>query len=181
MSAAAADSNRFPSQTKFILGNEASERFSYYGMKGILALYITNALLKDKDYATNVIHLFGFVNYFMPLLGAWVSDRFWGRYRTILWISLFYCAGHGVLAMSDVFQTVDGKVWCLFIGLGLIAFGSGGIRLQGLGLRPRRVEAPGFDQRANLARGVGRGFGHVEAAGIRAVPRSVARRLPITR
>lgn len=128
MSAATADSNRFPAQTKFILGNEASERFSYYGMKGILALYITNALLKDKDYATSVIHLFGFVNYFMPLLGAWVSDRYWGRYRTILWISLFYCAGHGVLACSDLFHTVDAKVWCLFMGLGLIAFGSGGIK-----------------------------------------------------
>jgi POT family proton-dependent oligopeptide transporter len=118
----------FPKQALFILGNEAAERYSYYGMKGILALYITNVLLKDKDYSTSVIHLFGFVNYFMPLLGAWVSDKFWGRYRTILWISLFYCAGHGVLALSDLFHTVDAKVWCLFAGLGLIAFGSGGIK-----------------------------------------------------
>ena len=124
----AAVSKRFPSQARFILGNEAAERYSYYGMKGILALYITSVLLKGQDYATEVIHLFGFVNYFMPLLGAWVSEKFWGRYRTILWISLFYCAGHGVLAMSDLFTTTDGKVWCLFIGLGLIAFGSGGIK-----------------------------------------------------
>lgn len=132
MSASAASppthASRFPKQARFILGNEAAERYSYYGMKGILALYITNVLLKDKDYSTSVIHLFGFVNYFMPLLGAWVSDKFWGRYRTILWISLFYCAGHGVLALSDLFQTVDAKVWCLFAGLGLIAFGSGGIK-----------------------------------------------------
>jgi dipeptide/tripeptide permease len=128
MSAPTNDANRFPSQARFILGNEAAERYSYYGMKGILALYITNILLKDQDYATNVIHLFGFVNYFMPLLGAWVSDRFWGRYRTILWISLFYCAGHGVLAMSDLFPSTEAKVWCLFLGLGLIAFGSGGIK-----------------------------------------------------
>jgi len=118
----------FPKQALFILGNEAAERYSYYGMKGILALYITNVLLKDKDYSTSVIHLFGFVNYFMPLLGAWVSDKFWGRYRTILWISLFYCLGHGVLALSDMFHTIDAKVWCLFAGLGLIAFGSGGIK-----------------------------------------------------
>lgn len=126
--AAAITKSRFPWQVLFILGNEAAERFSYYGMKGILALYITHALLKDKDYATSVIHLFGFVNYFMPMIGAWVSDKYWGRYRTILWISLFYCAGHGVLAMSDLFHSVDGKVWCLFIGLALIAFGSGGIK-----------------------------------------------------
>jgi POT family proton-dependent oligopeptide transporter len=119
---------RWPPQVRFILGNEAAERFSYYGVKGILALYITGVLLKTKDYSTNVIHLFSFVNYFMPLLGAWVSDRYLGRYHTILWISLSYCAGHGVMAMSDVFVTVDGKLVCLWIGLGLIAFGSGGIK-----------------------------------------------------
>jgi dipeptide/tripeptide permease len=119
---------RFPAQTKFILWNEAAERFSYYGVKGILALYITGVLLKTKDYSTNIIHLFTFVNYFMPLLGAWVSDRYWGRYHTILWISLSYCAGHGVMALSDAIPTVDGKLICLWIGLSLIAFGSGGIK-----------------------------------------------------
>ncbi len=119
---------RFPRQTRYILGNEAAERYSFYGMKGILALYITQTLLMSKDTATHIIHLFTFANYFMPLLGAWVSDRYWGRYRTILWISLSYCVGHGVLALSDLFPSVDGKVWCLGVGLGLIAFGSGGIK-----------------------------------------------------
>ena len=71
--------NRWPPQVRFILGNEAAERFSYYGMKGLLSLYITGVLMQTKDYSTNVIHLFGFANYFMPLVGAWVSDRFWGR------------------------------------------------------------------------------------------------------
>ncbi len=120
--------NRWPPQVKFILGNEAAERFSYYGMKGILAIYITSVLLKTKDDATNIIHLFGFTNYFMPLVGAWVSDRFWGRYHTILWISLSYCVGHGVMALSDAIPTVDGKIICLYVGLALIAFGSGGIK-----------------------------------------------------
>ncbi len=120
--------HRWPPQIKYIVGNEACERFSYYGMKAILALYITNVLMQTQDQATNLIHLFGFANYFMPLLGAWVSDRFWGRYHTILWISLFYCLGHGVLALSDFIPTHDGKMLTLFIGLGLIAFGSGGIK-----------------------------------------------------
>src|SRR3954471_12761823 len=119
---AAKDANRWPPQVKYIVGNEAAERFSYYGMKGILALYITNVLLRTKDDATNIIHLFGFANYFMPLIGAWISDRYWGRYRTILWISLLYCVGHGVMALSDSVHTVDGKTACLYAGLGLIAF-----------------------------------------------------------
>jgi POT family proton-dependent oligopeptide transporter len=97
-------------------------------MKGILALYITNVLLQTRDQATNIIHLFSAANYFMPLLGAWVSDRFWGRYHTILWISLSYCLGHGVLATSDFIPTTDGKMFALCLGLGLIAFGSGGIK-----------------------------------------------------
>jgi POT family proton-dependent oligopeptide transporter len=120
--------NRWPPQIKFIVGNEACERFSYYGIKGILALYIINVLQKTQDDATSIIALFSAGNYFMPMLGAWVSDRYWGRYRTILWISLVYCLGNAVLATSDMFHSPDGKIWALYIGLGLIAFGSGGIK-----------------------------------------------------
>ncbi len=126
--APAVTARRWPPQVKFIVGNEACERFSYYGMKGILALYITQVLLKTEDDATNIIAMFSAVNYFMPLVGAWVADRYWGRYRTILWISLFYCAGHAVLATSDFFPTPAGKIWILYLGLALIAFGSGGIK-----------------------------------------------------
>ena len=124
---------RWPSQIKYIIGNEACERFSYYGMRSVLAGYITGAVLsgglgKDKDTATSIIHLFVSANYFMPLLGAWLSDKLLGRYNTILWVSLFYCAGHGVLACSDWVGGVDGKLACLYVGLALIAFGSGGIK-----------------------------------------------------
>jgi POT family proton-dependent oligopeptide transporter len=125
--------DRWPPQIKFIVGNEACERFSYYGMRSILAGYISGAVLKGglgqtEDYATETIHLFVSANYFMPLLGAWLSDKIIGRYNTILWVSLFYCAGHGVLACSDFAGGVHGKMLCLWTGLALIAFGSGGIK-----------------------------------------------------
>jgi len=135
MTTAATDSraNRWPAQIKYIVGNEACERFSYYGMRSVLAGYITGEVLKgglgqDADTATGIIHLFVFVNYFTPLLGAWLSDRLIGRYPTILWVSLFYCAGHGVLACSDWAGDVSGKLAFLYVGLALIAFGSGGIK-----------------------------------------------------
>jgi POT family proton-dependent oligopeptide transporter len=123
----------WPSQIKYIVGNEACERFSYYGMRSILAGYIAGSVLKgglgqDADSSTTVIHAFVSANYFMPLLGAWLSDRFIGRYNTIFWVSLFYCAGHGVLACSDFAGGVHGKIVCLYAGLTLIAFGSGGIK-----------------------------------------------------
>ncbi|MGA2279348.1 MAG: POT family MFS transporter [Verrucomicrobiota bacterium] len=124
---------RWPRQIKFIVGNEACERFSYYGMRSILAGYITGAVLKgglgqDADTSTEIIHTFVFANYFMPLFGAWLSDKIIGRYHTILWVSLFYCAGHGVLACSDLAGTVHGKLLLLYTGMALIAFGSGGIK-----------------------------------------------------
>lgn len=120
--------NRWPPQIKFIIGNEAAERFSYYGMVSILMVYITGVLEQSQDDATFIIHGFKFFNYFMPLLGAWVSDRFWGRYRTILWISLAYCVGHAVLAFGDLAGTKEARTGCLYFGLFLIAFGSGGIK-----------------------------------------------------
>lgn len=124
---------RWPRQIKYIVGNEACERFSYYGMRSILAGYITGEVLRgglgqDADTATSIIHTFVFANYFMPLLGAWLSDKLIGRYHTILWVSLFYCAGHGVLACSDYAGSVHGKILFLYAGLALIAFGSGGIK-----------------------------------------------------
>lgn len=125
--------DRWPAQVKYIVGNEACERFSFYGMKSILAGYIAGeaargGLGQSADTATTIIHTFVFAVYFMPLFGAWLSDRLIGRYHTILWVSLFYCAGHGVLACSDMFTTVNTKLLCLYSGLALIAFGSGGIK-----------------------------------------------------
>ena len=125
--------DRWPAQIKYIVGNEACERFSFYGMKGILVGYMTAQLLRgglnmSDDKATSIFHLFVFANYFTPLLGAWISDKFFGRYNTILWVSSFYCAGHGVLAMSDLFHTPEAKFNLLCVGLTLIAFGAGGIK-----------------------------------------------------
>jgi POT family proton-dependent oligopeptide transporter len=119
---------RWPPQIKFIIGNEACERFSYYGIRSILALYISKVLFQylpegeAKDKATEIIHLFIFANYFTPLLGAWLSDKLWGRYYTILYISLVYCLGNLTLAIGV------GSSLGLYLGLGLIALGSGGIK-----------------------------------------------------
>ncbi len=127
------DKSRWPQAIKFIVGNEACERFSYYGMRSILTGYLTGMVVagglgQDADTATVITHTFIFVNYFMPLFGAWLSDKFIGRYHTILWVSLFYCAGHGVLACSDFAGDAHGKMILLCTGLALIAFGSGGIK-----------------------------------------------------
>ena len=112
---------RYPPQVKFIVGNEACERFSFYGMRGILVTYMVTALLYSRVDATAYFHYFVAATYFTPLVGGWLADRFFGRYRVILWISFAYVLGHGVLA---VWETRTG----LFVGLSLIAMGAGGIK-----------------------------------------------------
>ncbi|HTA30729.1 MAG TPA: POT family MFS transporter [Candidatus Cybelea sp.] len=113
---------RYPSQIKYIIGNEACERFSYYGMVGILELYLTQQMKISGPEATTTQHLFGTAVYLLPLAGGWLADRWLGRYWTILIISLFYCLGHGSLAISE------GSWMGLYVGLALIAVGAGGIK-----------------------------------------------------
>ena len=117
-----------PAQSKYIVGNEACERFSFYGMRSILVAYMTGMLLMSKNEATEVVHLFIAGTYLLPLLGAWLADHFLGRYRTIISISLIYCLGNFILAMADFAGDVETRKWILFTGLIIIAIGSGGIK-----------------------------------------------------
>lgn len=102
--------NALPSQSRFIIGTEACERFSFYGMKSILMLYMTGHLLMSENWATATLHVFAGMVYLLPLAGAWLADKVWGRYKTILYISLLYCVGHGVLATADLFHTLKRAV-----------------------------------------------------------------------
>jgi POT family proton-dependent oligopeptide transporter len=111
----------FPSQIKYIVGNEAAERFSYYGMRAILVVFMTQYLLMTKSDATSAFHLFVSACYLLPVVGAFISDRFWGKYKTIMILSSVYCLGHGALALWE-------NKMGLFIGLTLIAMGCGGIK-----------------------------------------------------
>ena len=70
----------------------------------------------------NIFHTFVIGVYFFPLLGGWLADRFFGKYNTILWLSLVYCAGHGCLAIFE------DQRYGFYTGLFLIALGSGGIK-----------------------------------------------------
>ncbi len=121
--------DRMPPGVPYIIWNEAAERFSFYGMKGILVVFMTQYLmgraghvdLMTEPEAKTWYHAFTAAVYFTPLLGAILADAFFGKYRTIMALSLVYCGGHLALALDD---TRLG----LMIGLALIAVGSGGIK-----------------------------------------------------
>ena len=123
------DQKGMPAGIPYIIGNEAAERFSFYGMRTILVVFMTQYLMgaggelapmSDED-AKGWYHLFVSAVYFTPLLGAILADVWWGKYKTILLLSLVYCGGHLALALDD---TRLG----LALGLGLIALGAGGIK-----------------------------------------------------
>ena len=117
-----------PRQIRYIIGNEGCERFSFYGMRNILTVFLVSSLLmylpegERANGAKDVFHTFVIGVYFFPLLGGWLADRFFGKYNTIFWLSLVYCAGHACLAIFESNRTG------FYTGLGLIALGSGGIK-----------------------------------------------------
>jgi POT family proton-dependent oligopeptide transporter len=118
-----------PSGIPFIIGNEAAERFSFYGMKTILAVFMTQFLLDEsgnanymsEGEATVWVHTFVTAVYFTPLLGSFLADAFLGKYKTIIYLSIVYCLGHLSLALDET-------QFGLITGLSLIAIGAGGIK-----------------------------------------------------
>ena len=117
-----------PRQIPYIIGNEGCERFSFYGMRNILTVFLVSSLLSHlpeaerPGAAKDVFHTFVIGVYFFPLLGGWLADRFFGKYHTIFWLSLIYCAGHLCLALFESSRAG------FYTGLGLIALGAGGIK-----------------------------------------------------
>jgi proton-dependent oligopeptide transporter, POT family len=118
-----------PPGVPYIIGNEAAERFSFYGMRSILIVFMTQYLITSSgatDHmgeaeARQYFALFVAAVYFLPIFGAILAEGFIGKYYTILYLSIVYCLGHFALAMND---TRLG----LLIGLGLISMGAGGIK-----------------------------------------------------
>jgi POT family proton-dependent oligopeptide transporter len=118
-----------PKGIPYIVGNEAAERFSFYGMSAILTIFVNEYLMArdgtpahmSENESDICFHTFTMAVYFFPILGALLSDGVLGKYRTILSFSIIYCFGHLALALDD---TRLG----LFTGLSLIALGAGGIK-----------------------------------------------------
>lgn len=123
--------NKYPPGIPYIIANEAAERFSFYGMKAALAIFLANYLgiLGGDNYsetkATVVVSWFNTAVYLTPLLGALIADTFFGKYRTIMTLSIVYCLGHLCLALMGIGGFV--QLW-LLSGLGLISLGAGGIK-----------------------------------------------------
>ncbi len=131
-------SSALPGGIPFIVGNEAAERFSFYGMKAILTIFMTQFLLTadgqpdylDEAVAKSYVHQFVSCVFLFGVVGAVISDAVLGKYRTIIAGSLIYCLGHVAMALAEPIPGLElgsPRIW-MYVGLGLIAIGSGGIK-----------------------------------------------------
>jgi len=114
--------DRMPSGIPYIISNEFAERFCFYGINSILTIFMVQFLRFTDSNAAAWQSLFKSGAYFFPMIGAIVSDVFWGKFRTIIVFSLAYIAGCLSLALFSDTPAA------LATGLFLIAFGTGGIK-----------------------------------------------------
>ncbi|XP_029170893.1 peptide transporter family 1-like isoform X2 [Nylanderia fulva] len=119
---------KYPKSVFFIITNEFCERFSFYGMRTILALYLSNMLKYSESAATMIYHVFICFVYFFPLVGAIVSDSWLGKYRTIFYVSIIYSIGQLILSASAAPPFGLPARELSMLGLLLIALGTGGIK-----------------------------------------------------
>ncbi|XP_060809537.1 peptide transporter family 1 isoform X4 [Amyelois transitella] len=118
----------YPKAVGFIVTNEFCERFSYYGMRTILSLYLRDKLGYSDNGATVIYHVFTMFAYFFPLVGAMIADGWLGRFRTILYLSLVYAAGTILISLTAMPPVSLPPLEFTIFALLLIAFGTGGIK-----------------------------------------------------
>ncbi|KAI6225863.1 Peptide transporter 3 [Aphelenchoides besseyi] len=119
----------YPPGVFFILGNEFCERFSFYGMRTILVLYLISEHNFRDSTASVFYHAFVSLAYLAPLLGSIAADNYVGRFKVILWVSLVYCFGHALLSVGAIPHLLPQMRNILdFGGLIVIALATGGIK-----------------------------------------------------
>lgn len=105
---------------------EMWERFSYYGMRALFMLYMVQALLFDKETASEVYGSYTGLVYLTPLIGGYIADRYWGNRRSIVVGALTMALGQFFLFLSACyFHQVELAKWLMFCGLGLLILGNG--------------------------------------------------------
>jgi POT family proton-dependent oligopeptide transporter len=115
-----------------LFGVELWERFSFYGMQGILLIYLyytaaEGGLGINRETAASIVGAYGGLVYLSTVLGAWLADRLLGAERVLFYSAIVVMLGHISLAVLPGLLGVG-------VGLVLIAFGSGGVKANATSL-----------------------------------------------
>ncbi|HAL95263.1 MAG TPA: MFS transporter [Chitinophagaceae bacterium] len=116
-----------PKGLAVLFATEMWERFNYYGMRAILVLFMTKALLFDKAFASNLYGSYTSLVYLTPLLGGYIADRYWGNQRSIIVGGILMALGEFLLFFcASTYQSApDVSAMLFFSGLGLMITGNG--------------------------------------------------------
>ena len=119
-------STRHPKGLYVLFATEFWERFSYYGMRAIFVLFMTDKLLFDKAYASNIYGSYTGLVYLTPLIGGYVADRYWGNRKSIFVGGILMALGQFFLFACASMETGSGiATTLLWTGLGFLIFGNG--------------------------------------------------------
>ena len=117
---------KHPKGLYVLFATEMWERFNYYGMRAILVLFLTKALLFDKVFASQVYGSYTGLVYLTPLLGGYIADRFWGNNRSIIAGGLVMAIGEFILfGCGSFYQNTDLSAILFYAGLGCMIAGNG--------------------------------------------------------
>ncbi|MBF9239565.1 peptide MFS transporter [Hymenobacter sp. BT683] len=124
-----ADSTSHPRGLYLLFATEMWERFSYYGMRAVLVLFLTKAMMMDKAFASKFYGGYTSLVYLTPLIGGYISDRYWGNRRSIMTGGLLMALGQFTLFFSasnyGPAETHALSHWLLYLGLGVMIVGNG--------------------------------------------------------
>lgn len=126
----------------FILGNECCERLAYYGINTNMVNYLIKRFNQGNSTAANNVTNWSGTCYITPLIGAFIADSYWGRYKTIAVFSIVYFFGMTLLTISASVpklkphcndsdpncHATTGQIGVFFLSLYIIAIGTGGIK-----------------------------------------------------
>ena len=116
----------YPKGLYLLFVTEMWERFSYYGMRALFMLYMVQALLFDKELASQVYGSYTGLVYLTPLIGGYIADRYWGNRRSIVTGALTMAVGQFLLFLSACYYHEVGLAkYLMFCGLGLLILGNG--------------------------------------------------------
>ncbi len=119
-------STKHPKGLYLLYATEMWERFSYYGMRALLSLYMINALFFDKASASKIYGSYTGLVWLTPLLGGYIADKYWGNRRTIIFGGALMALGQFFMfASGAAYEATETATYIMYGGLGLIIFGNG--------------------------------------------------------
>lgn len=117
---------KHPKGLYLIFATSTAERFSYYGMRAIFILFLTQALLFDTEHAASIYGSYTGLVYLTPLIGGYIADKYWGIRRSVFWGAMMMAAGQFLMFFSaSMLSNIQLSHWLMYGGLTLLILGNG--------------------------------------------------------